>query len=113
MLKTPDPGRNLSPCGWMTLRSAARSEGIHPKSIRGYAPFPKRPRLFEQVRDAGIERSASRHTFRHSLPMHLLETHNEIRTFQALLGREDVNTTIIYTHIAGYSRGGVRSPLAL
>ena len=63
------------------------------------------------VRKAGITRPASCHTFRHCFATHLLEAGYDIRTVQELLGRADVRTTMLYTHVLGKGAMGVKSPL--
>jgi integron integrase len=62
-------------------------------------------------RQAGIAKKVGCHTFRHSFATHLLESGYDIRTIQELLGRQDVKTTMIYTHVLNRGGRGVKSPL--
>ncbi len=109
--KYPRAGREW---GWQYVFPAAQ------RSIDPRSGLVRRHHLDEQtlqravkkaVRQAGIPKPASCHTFRHSFATHLLQSGYDIRTVQELLGHKDVSTTMIYTHVLNRGGRGVRSPL--
>jgi integrase/recombinase XerD len=69
-------------------------------------------RLFQQSADvAGIRKSVTLHTLRHSFATHLLEAGVDIRKIQALLGHDKLETTARYAFVATGMISKIQSPL--
>ena len=69
-------------------------------------------RLFkEAAKAAGLRKTLSLHTLRHSFATHLLERGTDIRVIQALLGHDKLETTARYTRVAIGMIAKIESPL--
>ena len=105
---------------WWTVRSTHNDEGIPRPELW---LFPGRgdkmhltprqvTRLFQQtLAAAGIAKKVTLHALRHSFATHLFDRGVDIRTIQALLGHEKLETTARYTRVATGLITAVESPL--
>mgnify|MGYP001594527258 FL=1 len=65
----------------------------------------------EAAKKAGITKRVTPHVLRHSFATHLLESGENIRKIQILLGHANLSTTSIYTHVSKEELRKVQSPL--
>lgn len=61
-------------------------------------------------RSAGLAKSATFHSLRHSFATHLLENGVDIRYVQSLLGHQNIRTTQLYTQVTKHNLSKISSP---
>ncbi|HEY6256359.1 MAG TPA: tyrosine-type recombinase/integrase [Xanthobacteraceae bacterium] len=105
---------------WWKARPTKRDAGIAPDQRwlfpgrTDHQPVTTRQfsRLFkEAAKAAGLRKTLSLHTLRHSFATHLLERGTDIRLIQALLGHDKLETTARYTRVATGIIAKIESPL--
>jgi integrase/recombinase XerD len=105
---------------WWKVRTTRYDAGVpagerwlFPGRRKGRPLTPRQvSRLFhETVEAAGIKKKVTLHTLRHSFATHLFDRGVDIRTIQALLGHEKLETTARYTRVATGLITAVESPL--
>jgi site-specific recombinase XerD len=68
--------------------------------------------LFKQaLHRCGLPAHYSFHSLRHSYATHLLDSGTDIRFIKELLGHNDIQTTIRYTHVSQRSLDKIENPL--
>jgi site-specific recombinase XerD len=106
---------------WWKARPTKRDAGIAPEQRwlfpgrTDHQPVTTRQfsRLFkEAAKAAGLHKTLSLHSLRHSFATHLLEDGKDIRVIQALLGHDKLETTARYTRVATGMIAKIESPLA-
>ena len=71
-------------------------------------------RAFRNAADAaGLDKTVTVHTLRHSFATHLLEQGVDIRVIQDLLGHRNINSTTRYARVAINTIRQIQSPLEL
>jgi site-specific recombinase XerD len=109
---------------WWKVRPSRHDAGVAPeqrwlfpgRNDRLGLPVTTRQfgRLFkEAAKAAGLRKTLSLHTLRHSFAPHLLERGTDIRLIQALLGHDKLETTARYTRVATGIIAKIESPLDL
>ena len=75
-----------------------------------YSAVSARQVLKRSLHKAGIRKSITLHTLRHSHATHLLENGTDLRFIQELLGHNSPKTTMIYTHVSSTSLDKIKNP---
>jgi integrase/recombinase XerD len=105
---------------WWKARPTEEDAGVAPEQRwlfpgrSDHQPLTTRQfsRLFkEAAKAAGLRKTVSLHSLRHSFATHLLERGTDIRVIQALLGHDKLETTARYSRVATGMISKIESPL--
>ena len=104
---------------WWKARPTMCDAGLAPEQQWLFPGRRDRPlttrqfsRLFkEAAKAAGLRKTVSLHSLRHSFATHLLERGTDIRVIQALLGHDKLETTARYSRVATGMIAKIESPL--
>lgn len=111
--KYPSEAKSL---GWQYLfpsnnLSRDPRSGIRRRHHAHHSAFSKN--LKRAIRNAGIFKKCSAHTFRHSFATRLLETGYDLKLIQSLMGHADIRVTEIYLHVVRNRASSIKGPLNL
>ena len=81
----------LAATGEQALFVGSRGERLGPRAIQ--------KRIAGWAKQQGLGRHVHPHLFRHSFATHLLESSQDLRGVQELLGHANISTTQVYTHL--------------
>ena len=105
---------------WWKARPSEQDAGVAPDQRwlfpgrSNHLPLTTRQfgRMFkEAAKAAGLRKTVSLHSLRHSFATHLLERGTDIRVIQALLGHDKLETTARYSRVAIGLIAKIESPL--
>jgi integrase/recombinase XerD len=94
--------RLYRPGRWL-FYGESREQPIHSRTVQRLVALA--------ANKAGISKTVSPHTLRHSFATHLLEHGTELRFIQEALGHRQLKTTLVYTHVSPQALAQVVSPL--
>jgi integrase/recombinase XerD len=90
------------PTHWL-FYGKTKETRLHPRTVQRL--------VADLAHRAGITRSVTPHTLRHSFATHLLEHGAELRYIQELMGHTSYKTTLLYTRVSPQALRRVVSPL--